>query len=70
MRRLVPGGIACVLAFTALAAPPAAAARRKAAAAPATLEQRLLAIAKHPPVRRSEAGIVVVRVGDATPLLA
>ena len=40
------------------------------AAAPATLEQRLLAIAKHPPVRRSEAGIVVARVGDPKPVVA
>ena len=36
---------------------PAEAATKKAApAAPVTLEQRLLAIAKHPPVRRAEAG--------------
>ena len=65
--------IACVVAASAslAVAPQAAAAKRKAAhAAPATLEQRLLWIAKHPPVRRSEVGIVVARVGEAKPLLA
>lgn len=63
--------IACVLlSFAALAAPAAAAAKKKAPAPPATLEQRLLAIARRPPVRRSEAGIVVVRVGEAKPLVA
>jgi D-alanyl-D-alanine carboxypeptidase/D-alanyl-D-alanine-endopeptidase (penicillin-binding protein 4) len=57
-------------AAIALAAPPAAAAKKRNTAVPATLEQRLLAIARRAPVRRSEAGIVVARVGDARPLLA
>ncbi len=71
MRCVVPGRAVCMLAAAvAMAATPAAAAKKKAAAAPATLEQRLLAIARRPPVRRSEAGIVVVRVGDAQPLVA
>src|SRR5512140_2663450 len=66
------GRLACVVAFAALeVAIPAEAARKNAEpAAPATLEQRLLAIAKRPPVRRSEAGIFVARVGEAKPLLA
>ena len=69
MRRPFLGGLLCVVAA---AAAPAFAAPKKAAkpAAPQTLEQRLLAIAKRPPVRRAEAGIVIQRVGDATPLVA
>jgi D-alanyl-D-alanine carboxypeptidase/D-alanyl-D-alanine-endopeptidase (penicillin-binding protein 4) len=59
----------CLLASAAvLAAPPAAAAKKKAA--PATLEQRLFAIARRPPVARSEAGIVVLRVGDPRPVVS
>lgn len=74
MKRPLDGRILWLAAavVAVLAAPPAAATRRKKAAtrAPATLEQRLDAIARRPPVRRSEAGIVVVRVGEAKPLLA
>ncbi|MGA7992616.1 MAG: D-alanyl-D-alanine carboxypeptidase/D-alanyl-D-alanine-endopeptidase [Thermoanaerobaculia bacterium] len=72
MRPLFSGRVACLLVSAALlAAPPAVAAKKKAPrASPATLEQRLLAIAKHPPVRRSEAGVVVVRLGDAKRLVA
>ena len=73
MRRIVPGRIACILAavVACVAHPAAAAAKKKAGlAAPATLEQRLLAIASHPPVRRSEAGIFVARVGESKPLVA
>ncbi len=53
--------------FVACAGPALAA---KKAPAPQTLGQRLLGIAKHPPIRRAEAGIVVARVGDASPLVA
>ena len=69
-----PGGCACFWRRSSpccVASPAAAAAKKKAApAAPATLEQRLLAIASHPPVRRSEAGIFVARVGESKPLVA
>jgi D-alanyl-D-alanine carboxypeptidase/D-alanyl-D-alanine-endopeptidase (penicillin-binding protein 4) len=72
MRPIVPGRIACILVAAAVvAAPPAAAARKRAPhAAPASLEQRLAAIARRPPVRRAETGIVVVRLGDAAPVVA
>src|SRR5512140_243596 len=65
------GRLACVVAFAALeVAIPAEAARKNAApAAPATLEQRLLAIAKRAPVRRAEAGIFIARVGESKPLV-
>ncbi|HSB35312.1 MAG TPA: D-alanyl-D-alanine carboxypeptidase, partial [Thermoanaerobaculia bacterium] len=43
----------------------------KKPARPATLEERLLAYAKRPPVRpKSEAGIWVARVGETTPVVA
>ncbi len=73
MGRVLTGKVACLAAGVAalLAATPASAAKRRAVpAAPTTLEQRLLAIAKHPPVRHSEAGIFVARVGDPKPVVA
>ena len=73
MKGVRGGRLACAVAFAAaLSAPrPASAAKRKASPrAPATLEQRLLAIAKHPPVRHTEAGIFVARVGDPKPVVA
>ena len=72
MKRSRTGRAACLVALAAVAAAfPADAAQKKAApAAPATLEQRLLALAKRPPVRRSEAGIYVARVGEAKPIVA
>ena len=71
MMRIPAGRVACFVAVGAAAlARPASAAPKKAPAAPATLEQRLLAIAKRPPVRRAEAGIFVARVGDPNPVVA
>jgi len=73
MRRRFSGGLLCGLTATAvLVWAPAATAQKKASrpAAPQTLEQRLLGIAKHPPVRRAEAGVVIRRVGDPGPLVA
>jgi D-alanyl-D-alanine carboxypeptidase/D-alanyl-D-alanine-endopeptidase (penicillin-binding protein 4) len=73
MERSLAGRFACFVALAAAAAAalPAGAAHRKAApAAPATLEQRLLALAKRPPVRRAEAGIYVARVGESKPVVA
>ena len=46
-------------------------AEAKKPARPATLEERLLAYAKRPPIRpKSEAGIWVARVGETTPVVA
>jgi serine-type D-Ala-D-Ala carboxypeptidase/endopeptidase (penicillin-binding protein 4) len=72
MSRLVSGRAVCILASSALlgATPAAAATRKSARPAPTTLEQRLLAIARHPPVSRFEAGIVVLRVGESRPVVA
>lgn len=72
MRLVARRSVACAAAVAAVfvALPGAAATKKKAPSAPATLEQRLLAIARRPPVRRSEAGIYVARVGEAKPLVA
>jgi D-alanyl-D-alanine carboxypeptidase/D-alanyl-D-alanine-endopeptidase (penicillin-binding protein 4) len=43
---------------------------KKAAAGPLTLEQRLLAMAKHPPLRKSEFSVVVEKVGETNPVVA
>jgi D-alanyl-D-alanine carboxypeptidase/D-alanyl-D-alanine-endopeptidase (penicillin-binding protein 4) len=69
-RRLERLACLAALAGCALALPAAAAKKKAAPAAPATLEQRLLGIARRPPVRRAEVGIYVARVGDPTPVLA
>jgi D-alanyl-D-alanine carboxypeptidase/D-alanyl-D-alanine-endopeptidase (penicillin-binding protein 4) len=60
------GGVA-VAVFLACASPADAA---KKLARPATLEQRLNALLRRGPVRRSEIGVVVTRLGDASPLAA
>jgi D-alanyl-D-alanine carboxypeptidase/D-alanyl-D-alanine-endopeptidase (penicillin-binding protein 4) len=67
-----PGRVCiAVAAACLLVATPARAVHRKAPPpAPRTLEQRLLAIARRPPVARAEAGIVVQRVGETSPVLA
>ncbi len=60
-----------MLAAVALLAPAEpAAAKPKKAAAPQTLAQRLTWLAKRRPVAASEYGVVVERVGEATPLVA
>ena len=55
----------------AAAIKPARPAAAKKPARPLSLEERLLVIAKRPPVRpKSEAGVWVARVGDPTPVVA
>jgi D-alanyl-D-alanine carboxypeptidase/D-alanyl-D-alanine-endopeptidase (penicillin-binding protein 4) len=65
--RAAAAGVLAAFAF-ALAARPAEAKKPRR---PQTLEERLLAIARRPPVRpRSEAGVYVARVGDPSPVVA
>ncbi len=60
-------GGAAVAVFLTCASPADAA---KKPVRPATLEQRLNALLRRGPVRRSEIGVVVTRIGDAAPLVA
>jgi len=60
------GGAA--VAFLLSCASAAHAARKPAP--PPTLEQRLNALLRKGPVRRSEIGVVVIRLGEATPLVS
>ena len=65
-----PGGAAAVFVLScAMAASGAEAAHAaKVPAKPPTLEQRLNALLRKGPVRRSEIGVVVARLGEQTPL--
>lgn len=66
-RSLVVAAVGFLLAL----APAAQGAKRPARpAAPQTLEQRLNALLRRGPVRRSEIGVVVTRLGDSAPLVS
>lgn len=60
-----------MVGFVLSCAPVAQAARKSAKPGPPpTLEQRLNALLRRGPVRRSEIGVVVTRLGEATPLVS
>ncbi|MGZ5429055.1 MAG: hypothetical protein ACXWFS_08605, partial [Thermoanaerobaculia bacterium] len=63
--RLLGGAAVAVLLVWACGAQAA-----KKPAKPATLEQRLNALLQRGPVRRSEMGVVVTRLGDPAPLVS
>src|SRR5664279_238476 len=65
----LPGGAAVAFVLSCAMAPEAAHAAKKPAPLP-TLEQRLNALLRRGPVRRSEIGVVVTRLGEPTPLVS
>src|SRR5664279_1824526 len=69
--RLLGGAAVAFVLSCAMAAQVAHAAKKSAKPAPPpTLEQRLNALLRKGPVRRSEIGVVVTRIGEATPLVS
>ncbi|MGZ5428977.1 MAG: D-alanyl-D-alanine carboxypeptidase, partial [Thermoanaerobaculia bacterium] len=69
--RVLGGAAVAFVLSCAMAAQVAEAARKPAKlATPATLEQRLNALLRRGPVRRSEIGVVVTRLGEAAPLVS
>ncbi|MDL2716961.1 MAG: D-alanyl-D-alanine carboxypeptidase/D-alanyl-D-alanine-endopeptidase, partial [Acidobacteriota bacterium] len=63
------GGATVAFALSCAAMPRVAQAAKKPAA-PQTLEQRLNALLRRGPVRRSEIGVVVTRLGETTPFVS